>query len=68
MSVYIDNGYKNRTDYLECLADDFSVDYNDVECIAMLLGPNEDFDGLVVMVEDIADQQELTQAEYELFD
>lgn len=62
MSVYTDNGYKNRTHYLECLADDFCVSYDTVEEMAMILGPNEDFDGLVVMIEDFTDMVELSQA------
>ena len=52
MNVYIENGYENRKDYLECLAEEYDVDYDTVVDIAMLLGENEDFDGLVVALED----------------
>ena len=52
MSIYTENGYHNRADYLECLADDFGVDLDSVLCIAEMLGQDEDFDGLVSMVDD----------------
>ena len=52
MNVYIENGYENRKDYLECLAEEYDVDYDTVVDIAMLLGENEDFDGLVTALED----------------
>ena len=52
MSVYTDNGYKNRTEYLNSLAEDYGVDKDTVHCMAELLGPNEDFDGLVTSLED----------------
>lgn len=55
MSIYVDNGYKNRKDYLTCLAEDYGVDYELVATLADLLGPTEDFDGLVVMIEDMED-------------
>lgn len=52
MSIYMDNGYKNRKDYLESLADQYEMDYDDVAALADMLGPNEDFDGLVDELED----------------
>ncbi len=52
MSVYLEHGYKNRRDYLEQLANEHSVDVCTVFAIANLLGPSEDFDGLVNAVED----------------
>ena len=54
VNVYTDNGYKNRQDYLECLAQDYEVDLDHVMMMADLLGPNEDFDGLVTHLEDMA--------------
>ena len=53
MSVYTDNGYKNRADYLECLAEDHGVSLDQVQALAELLGPSEDFDGLVTSIEDM---------------
>lgn len=50
---YKDNGYANREDYLSCLAEDYGLDLEEVvRPIADLLGPTEDFDGLVSMLED----------------
>ena len=52
---YKDNGYANREDYLSCLAEDYGLDLEEVvRPIADLLGPTEDFDGLVSMLEDEA--------------
>ena len=55
-SVYTDNGYRNRADYLQSLADDYNVSITDVKALASLLGPEEDFDALVSEVEDLADE------------
>lgn len=46
-------GYASREDYLECLAEEYGVDLETVETLADLLGPNEDFDGLVTMLQDM---------------
>ena len=52
---YKDNGYASRADYLYCLAEDYGLDIEEVvRPIADLLGPTEDFDGLVSMLEDEA--------------
>ena len=58
MSVYQENGYKNRRDYLECLAEDYGVEYSIVANLAGLLSSNEDFDGLIVMLEDYVETLE----------
>ena len=63
MSIYPDEGYKNRRDYLENLADDYGVDRDTVFTLAAMLGSSEDFDGLVTAVEDIAEEQD-RRAEY----
>lgn len=52
MSVYTDNGYANRKDYLKCLADDYGVSLSHVNLLADLLGKDEDFDELVTAIED----------------
>ena len=54
MSVYTDNGYKSRMDYLTSLAEDQGVDVDVGLALAALLGPTEDFDGLVTAVEDMS--------------
>ena len=58
MSVYTDEGYKNRRDYLNTLADDSGVERSTVYMLADLLGPSEDFDGLVCAVEDAENDME----------
>lgn len=53
---YKDHGYKNREGYLVALAEDFGLDLeSEVRPLADMLGPNEDFDGLVTSLEDYAD-------------
>ena len=54
-SIYTDNGFRNRAEYLQSLADDYNVSITDVKALASLLGPEEDFDALVSEVEDLAD-------------
>lgn len=56
MSIYTDNGYESRRDYLTQLAEDNGVELDTVLMLASMLGPNEDFDGLVSSIEDMADQ------------
>lgn len=50
--VYIDHGYENRAHYLRCLAEDNGDGIDTVQAVADILGPNEDFDGLVNAIED----------------
>lgn len=52
MSIYTDEGYKNRRDYLEQMADDFGVDPMIVFQMASILGSSEDFDGLISELQD----------------
>ncbi len=55
MSIYTENGYKDRADYLQALAEDFEVDIEVVITLSSLLGSGEDFDGLVTSLEDFAE-------------
>ena len=55
MNIYQENGYENRKDYLECLAEDYGLDYHVVESVAGLLGEDEDFDGLINAMEDMGE-------------
>ena len=57
MSIYTDEGYKSRRDYLENLAQDMGVATDTVFALASMLGSSEDFDGLVTALEDISDEQ-----------
>ena len=58
-NLYIENGYKNRRDYLENLALDMGIDKYIVFSLASLLGSVEDFDGLVSSLEDYSDHESL---------
>lgn len=57
-NVYKQNGYADRDEYLHSLAEDFDVPFVTVKYLADMLGPNEDFDGLVTELEDYADQMD----------
>ena len=50
-SIYTENGFKNRKDYLASLADDYGIDLGTVLNLASVLGPDEDFDALVTELE-----------------
>lgn len=52
LNIYQKNGYLSRKHYLECLAEDFDIEISFVEFLADINGPSEDFDGLVVSLED----------------
>lgn len=59
MSIYTDNGYESRADYLRQLADETGCGIDIVHMLAELLGPSEDFDGLVTSLEDYSATAEL---------
>lgn len=50
---YKEAGYANRRAYLESLCEEF--DRDKVYILAEMLGSSEDFDGLITMLEDDAD-------------
>ena len=53
MSIYTEQGFQSRKDYLTGLAEDFGLPVATVYMAASMLGPNEDFDGLISTLEDI---------------
>lgn len=53
MDVYKRNGYANRTEYLDSLAEEYGVAKVVVYGLAHMLGPSEDFDGLINALEDM---------------
>lgn len=53
MSIYTENGYANRREYLDSLAAEYDVDKESVYMLASVLGKSEDFDGLVSALEDM---------------
>ena len=54
MNLYERLGYKDRADYLEFLSDNLEIYIDTVYALAELLGPSEDFDGLVTGLEDFS--------------
>lgn len=54
-NIYKENGYENRKEYLESLAEDYGIDYGTVSMLASMLGASEDFDGLISALEDYED-------------
>jgi hypothetical protein len=54
MTIYQENGFQTRREYLDSLADDLGLDPRTVYLMAEMLGPSEDFDGLVTSLEDYA--------------
>lgn len=53
MSIYTDEGFTGRRDYLESLAEDYGLDSSTVFTLASILGSSEDFDGLISSLEDL---------------
>lgn len=51
-NIYQEHGFLNRKDYLRDLAEEYGIEYNTVKLLAELLGPSEDFDGLISALED----------------
>lgn len=49
--IYKEHGYENRDDYLASMAEEYSVSEALVFSLASLLGPEEDFDGLISSLE-----------------
>ena len=54
MSIYQENGFESRREYLLDLADNRGIDASIVFALADMLGSSEDFDGLVTSLEDYA--------------
>ena len=57
-TVYQEHGFKNRGEYLQALAENNGLELATVRALAAVLGPLEDFDGLVCAVEDAAAEKE----------
>ena len=52
MSIYTDNGYANRKEYLNELREEYGELVN---ILTSVLPPSEDFDGLITALEDAMD-------------
>ena len=46
------NGFKNRDDYLACVAEDFGISIDTVYCLEYILG-KDDFDLLISKLEEV---------------
>ena len=55
MDIYKKNGYESRKDYLNQLAEEYGIDVKTVYALASILGPNEDFDGLITSIQDCSE-------------
>lgn len=55
MSVYQENGYANRREYLDSLRDEYGT--ANVNALLSVFPPSEDFDGLVTALEDQAEAE-----------
>lgn len=53
MSIYTENGYANRKEYLDELREEYGSDM--VNTLLTVLPASEDFDGLVTALEDAMD-------------
>lgn len=53
MSIYTDNGYSNRKDYLRQVSENYGIEYYTLLELAELMGETEDFDGLISTIEDM---------------
>lgn len=51
-SIYARKGYASRAAYLRDMAEEYGVPVESVFAVADMLGPNEDFDGLISSLED----------------
>jgi hypothetical protein len=58
MNDYTANGYKNRREYLDSLVEAYGLPPATVYTMAAMLGESEDFDGLIVALDDAADEAE----------
>jgi hypothetical protein len=54
-TIYQEHGYESRKAYLIGLSEENDMPINTVLTLAALLGPSEDFDGLVIALQDAAD-------------
>ena len=51
MSIYEKNGYEDRNHYLEELALEYNLDFDSVYFLAQMLGEEDDFEGLIIAIE-----------------
>ena len=59
VDVYKEAGFQSRKDYLNYLSDEYGVDIDIVNALAGLLGPSEDFDGLISSLDDFSNTNDI---------
>lgn len=62
---YQEHGFASRTEYLKDLAEEYGIPTSAVYAIADLLGEDEDFDGLLSALEDMADGSHPNYLDYQ---
>lgn len=58
MNVYQENGYDDRADYLQAMADEYDCPLEIVLALADVLGESEDFDGLISSLRDYEEMRD----------
>ncbi len=67
--IYKQKGFKNRSEYLYSLAEEYDCGEDTVFALASVLGRDEDFDGLISSIEDhcesscFSDEEDLEEIE-----
>lgn len=51
--IYKQKGFENRQAYLKSVAEEYGTHEDFVFSLAEVLGPNEDFDGLIAVIEEM---------------
>jgi len=64
MNIYEENGYENRKDYLQSVADNYGIDIDKVYALAYVLGAGEDFDGLICSIQDYLSMSPIINFDY----
>ena len=57
-NIYQERGYGNRLNYLIDLSEEYNMPQQEIFAIANLLEPDEDFDGLINVLEDYEERME----------
>jgi len=52
-TIYQEKGFSTRKDYLESLVDKYLITHITVFTLAEMLGPEEDFDGLINILKEV---------------
>jgi len=66
MSIYTDNGYSSREEYLNLLREDYGE--NLVDSLLKTYPPSEDFSGLILALENHEDEEEDEEEEEDFYE